>query len=125
MLRNELQQLSESLRVSYMAKREVMMKFYYFIMVFWVMGLGCSGAETEGHRPKWQAICGNGVIEIGEVCDQENVGDATCESFGYESGSVGCRLDCLGYDLAYCGFSDMCGNGRLDSGEVCNGVENK
>ncbi|MFC1482435.1 hypothetical protein ACFL51_01365 [Myxococcota bacterium] len=55
---------------------------------------GCkSRAVSEG------PVCGNGVVEMGEICDDGNTADNDL-----------CRRDC-GQDLS------VCGNGELDPGE--------
>ncbi|NJK31741.1 MAG: hypothetical protein HC927_04590, partial [Deltaproteobacteria bacterium] len=38
--------------------------------------------DTEG------GVCGNGLIEPGEVCDTGDVGGATCQSEGFASGGL-------------------------------------
>jgi len=39
-------------------------------------------------------ICGNGIIEEGEQCDGNNLDGYSCQSFGYESGTLDCD-DCV------------------------------
>ncbi len=48
-----------------------------------------------------QAVCGNGVVESGEVCDSDSV---DCSTLGnYESGTLApCLSDCSGYDTSVC-----------------------
>lgn len=64
------------------------------------------------------ASCGDGVLQEGEDCDASNVGSATCESLGFDSGRVICSSTCR-YDTALC--VKRCGNGVLDFGEACDG----
>ncbi len=40
------------------------------------------------------AACGNGMREEGEACDGEDLGSATCASFGFRTGTVSCSLAC-------------------------------
>ena len=72
----------------------------------------CSGSTT----------CGNGKLESNEVCDLNNVKGATCESaVGKGSkGTVLCGNDCTYLNLSGCSAPTMCGNGKLDAGEVCD-----
>lgn len=64
--------------------------------------------------------CGNGAIDGNEVCDGEELGDATCVSQGFDEGTLGCRADCGDYDRSGC-TSFSCGNGTMDPGETCDG----
>lgn len=59
---------------------------------------GMAGAGGMGGNP---ALCGNGVINVGEACDDSNtqIGD-------------GCN--------AVCQFESVCGNGIKESGEACD-----
>ena len=61
-------------------------------------GGGMGGAGAGGGEP---AVCGNGVQEQGEECDDGNTADAD-----------GCEHDCT---------LPKCGNGIIDPGEVCWG----
>jgi hypothetical protein len=47
-------------------------------------------------------VCGNGVIETGEVCDGSNVGEETCVSQGYDSGTLACSSDCTSFNTSGC-----------------------
>lgn len=47
-------------------------------------------------------VCGNGVIETGEVCDGSNLGGETCVSQGYDSGTLTCSSDCASFDTSGC-----------------------
>jgi cysteine-rich repeat protein len=63
--------------------------------------------------------CGNGTLNEGEECDGYELGDATCESLGYDGGGLFCTSECT-YDTSSCQGSP-CGNGLLDPGESCDG----
>jgi len=41
------------------------------------------------------ALCGNGELETGEVCDTTVPAETTCGTFGFDGGTVSCSLDCL------------------------------
>jgi len=47
-------------------------------------------------------ICGDGLILGGENCEASDLGDATCETLGYEPGALACGDDCR-FDTAQCG----------------------
>jgi len=88
---------------------------------------GCDGGGDQGNNnnqgnqnnnnSNTSPQCGNGVIEVGEACEGQQLGGETCES--QLPGSVGallcttqCQLDASGCTL--------CGNGVTDVGEACD-----
>jgi hypothetical protein len=38
--------------------------------------------------------CGDGVVGVGEQCDEEDLGDASCEKLGFGGGVLGCTESC-------------------------------
>jgi len=50
-----------------------------------------------------QAYCGDGELQtiLGEDCDQDQLGDQTCETMGYDGGALACLEDCH-YDTSLC-----------------------
>ena len=81
----------------------------------------CIGFEVSGCEQGPE--CGNGVAEIGEACDGEDLRGETCESLGMGGGELGCRDDCIGYDVSGCEQGPECGNGVADIGEACDGED--
>jgi hypothetical protein len=65
-------------------------------------------------------VCGNGVIESGELCDTGDLGGESCQTQGFASGGLTCLADCSGFDTSTC---SSCGDGVLDDGEQCDGSE--
>jgi hypothetical protein len=66
--------------------------------------------------------CGNGVIDAGEACDGTLFGGQTCQSNGFDGGSLDCVDNCTYVSTAYCfNNPDPCGNGVIDAGEACDG----
>ncbi len=66
--------------------------------------------------------CGNGLLDLGEVCDGAAMPQTTCAELGYyeQTGALGCRADCT-LDLSVCAGS--CGDGiiQVPHGEDCEG----
>jgi hypothetical protein len=64
-------------------------------------------------------VCGDDVIDAGEECDGDDLGNNGCTSFGYFGGTLSCASDCT-FDLTAC---SNCGNQVVDfeDGEVCDG----
>lgn len=72
-----------------------------------------SGSSTGG------PACGDGVIDVGEDCDDTELGGADCAGLGFAGGVLGCNPDCT-YDTSGC---TTCGNGAVDMGEDCDGMD--
>jgi cysteine-rich repeat protein len=47
-------------------------------------------------------VCGNGVLECGEECDQGALGGLSCNALGYGDGELGCSSSCA-LDFQGCG----------------------
>jgi len=47
------------------------------------------------------SVCGNGVKEGGEQCDNTDLGGSDCISLGYNGGTLGCNTDCT-FDTSSC-----------------------
>ncbi len=82
----------------------------------------CTGFITTGCNAS--TTCGNGKLEVGEVCDTTNLKGATCDSeVGPGSkGTVLCGSDCKSLNLSGCSAATQCGNSKLDEGELCDGT---
>jgi fibro-slime domain-containing protein len=78
------------------------------------------GSGDDGTGPSEAApppVCGNGVLEAGEACDDGNT-----------SAGDGCRADCSALEPGWlcgepgisCVHPQVCGNGILEPGETCD-----
>lgn len=60
--------------------------------------LTCSNTITPGDCTQiltpFCSTCGNGVKEGFEQCDGSDVGSSTCQTFGYNTGSLSCASNC-------------------------------
>lgn len=80
------------------------------------------GGPGDGDGGSWQAVCGDGVIQRGETCDDGNTRD-----------NDGCSADCLTIENGYacvspgraCVTANVCGNGLLEAGEQCDDRNNR
>lgn len=61
--------------------------------------------------------CGDGVVQVGEDCDDGDLAGADCSTLGLFDGVLRCAPGCS-FDVADC---LTCGNGVLDPGEECDG----
>lgn len=64
--------------------------------------------------------CGNGIRDLGEVCDGNDMAGETCTSLGLGDGTLTCRDDCSGFDRTQCGESSTCGDGVRADDELCD-----
>ena len=62
-------------------------------------------------------VCGNGEVEDAEDCDGSVNSGVTCESLGFEGGTVACGSDCF-FDTSDC---STCSDGVVNGFEVCDG----
>ncbi len=65
-----------------------------------------------------EPVCGNNIVEDGEACDNENIGDKDCTAFGFDMGTLSCDIACQ-YDTSLCSIPG-CGDGVLMGGEECD-----
>jgi hypothetical protein len=99
-------------------------------------GVGCAGVcvAAGGCDPATEqcgacfaaepspAVCGDGVVEGDEECDQDDLDGESCESLGLGEGELGCSTRC-DFDTSGCAGATSCGNGERDPGEECDGSD--
>ncbi|MBN1773698.1 MAG: hypothetical protein JXB32_20715 [Deltaproteobacteria bacterium] len=73
---------------------------------------GSSPEDGAGDVPV--AACGNRILETGEECDLDELGDATCASLGLTPGTLACGDDCR-FDVVGCA---VCDDGHCEGGET-------
>jgi hypothetical protein len=65
--------------------------------------------------------CGDGALDTHEACDGAELGGATCESLGFDGGTLGCSVACDRLDLSGC--TTVCGDGLRGGFETCDGAD--
>ncbi len=96
----------------------------------------CEECENITIRECVGDLCGNNIINSGEECDGTDLNGETCESQGFDSGTLACLSDCSDYNTNGCNTcdpdcsgkecgSDGCGGscGSCDSGYSCKSGE--
>jgi hypothetical protein len=66
---------------------------------FTVLATPTPGEANVANAP---ATCGEGGVEVGEVCDGAELGGQGCDSLGLGAGTLACAADCQGFDAAGC-----------------------
>ena len=80
-------------------------------------GVTTCSDSCEIETDQCASLCGNGLLDDGEICDGDDVGDNQCADFGFAGGALHCADDCE-LVTKQCSF---CGNGVLDDDELCDG----
>jgi cysteine-rich repeat protein len=75
--------------------------------------------ETCSQDPSCGARCGDAEINAGEQCDGANLNGQSCESFGFDGGTLSCNTACQ-FVEDQC-TAGACGDGTIDNGEECDG----
>jgi hypothetical protein len=80
--------------------------------------LGSSGTASTG--PVLE--CGNGTLDGEEVCDGDELAGQTCESQGFDGGTLACAADCGAFDESGCVLVN-CGDNTIAGREECDGTD--
>jgi len=91
----------------------------FLCLIMTTLVLALTACEDE----KKKEGCGNGLLDLGELCDSTAVGAPSCAELGYyeQTAPITCNADCT-WDLSACG-SGRCGDGVVQAqhGENCDG----
>ena len=79
-----------------------------------------SGMDTTvGSSDGGPSACGNNVLEGAEECDLTQLGGETCETQGFDDGTLACNVDCT-LNTDGCG---TCGDDMAAAAEACDGTD--
>jgi hypothetical protein len=98
-------------------------------------GMDCA-AYTDGDLPQGSLTCvdcveidtsqcyncGDGTKQDPEACDGADFGTESCQTLGFEGGSLLCLSGCSQIDVSNCTAGATCGDGTIDQGEQCDGA---
>ena len=73
-------------------------------------GDGDGDPAGDGDGEPTGPVCGNGVVELGEQCDGDDLDGNSCESLGYVGGELLCDPVMCTYEASMC-ETDMGGSG--------------
>jgi serine protease AprX len=68
------------------------------------------------------AFCGNGILEAGEGCDGSNLGGQTCQTFGFNSGTLSCNANCSVNTSACANVCTASGGSCTSNATCCPGL---
>ena len=90
-------------------------------LVVLMLSVGCKDRLTMTQPPPPEPRCGDAILNqaIGEECEGSDFADATCQSLGFDTGSLSCTAECK---LSTTLCVKRCGNGVVDPGETCDGT---
>ncbi len=71
------------------------------------------------------AVCGNGILEAGEGCDGSNLGGQTCQTFGFNSGTLTCNANCTLNTGACVNLCTAQGGACTQNSQCCPGLSCK
>ena len=63
---------------------------------------GAGGAIGAGSGGAGSKTCGNGLLDMGEECDGQNLNGATCATLQHAGGVLGCDPNTCHYDMSMC-----------------------
>jgi cysteine-rich repeat protein len=65
--------------------------------------------------------CGDGILDgaLGEDCDGQNLGGQSCQSLGFDEGTLACDAACQ-FNTTACVLNSICGDGFEDPSEQCD-----
>ncbi|MCP4501644.1 MAG: hypothetical protein GY822_16925 [Deltaproteobacteria bacterium] len=101
-------------------KRTLILSLATFTLNIGLAGCPTSPGPASPEPEDTGPVCGNGQLDLGEVCDGNNLDGESCSSLGMNDGDLSCRDDCSGFIRSECGEAASCGDGVRESSETCD-----
>jgi hypothetical protein len=90
------------------------------MIVFFSMTLGLGGCGDDSGTG--DGVCGDDVVDSGEVCDGADLNGHNCEDQGFVGGTLACAGGCQAFDTSSC-QSAACGDDVANGNELCDGAD--
>ena len=82
---------------------------------------------TSANWDSAQAVTVTGIdddsIDGPEACDGSNLAGQTCQSQGFDDGTLTCGIGCISFDTSGCSMAEACNNDLIEGSEVCDGID--
>ncbi|MBU1536652.1 hypothetical protein KKF84_15100, partial [Myxococcota bacterium] len=91
------------------------MKNIILPLLILLLSVACDETTTSNNS------CGDGVLDVGEECDGDNLGGQYCQVLGFYSGNLLCNDDCT-LNIQSCQAGGFCGDSVIQrDNEICDG----
>ncbi len=82
-----------------------------------------TACDSSDKKEETAPICGDNTVNTAdEMCDGSDLNGKTCETEGFNAGTLLCASNCKTFDLSQCGASETCGNEEIDGTDKCDGT---
>lgn len=72
------------------------------------VSVSTEGTDASDSTTAADPVCGDGVVDDGEACDTDALGDNSCQTQGFVDGALACLADCSDFDTSACTVAGDC-----------------